>query len=123
MDAVEICPLTKRTIAKLIAVRHARAGGANVNGRRKAPRWPFPGTVELWIADEGGQEQLTLATSINLSLNGVGICIGEPLDLGLELPIAMHEPEASFHGRALVRHCTALDEGYYVGLKFLFDKE
>jgi hypothetical protein len=40
----------------------------------------------------------------------------------MELAIAIHEPEVSFHGRAAVRHCTEVEDGYYVGMQFLFGR-
>jgi hypothetical protein len=91
-------------------------------GRRRAPRWPFPGTVELWIPEADGQERYTLATSLNLSLQGMGMRCDEELSEGTELAIAIHEPEVSFHGRAVVRHCTEFEGEYLIGLQFLFDK-
>jgi len=87
------------------------------------PRWPFPGTVELWIPQADGTELYTLATSMNLSLQGIGIRCEEPLAPGLELGIAVHEPEVSFHGHAIVRHCTEIQDDYLVGLQFIFEDE
>ena len=84
------------------------------------PRWPFPGTVELWIPEGDGTERYELATSLNLSLVGVGIRCDESLESGVELAIAIHEPEVSFHGRAVVRHCTEMESDFLVGLEFLF---
>jgi len=122
MDTVEFCALTKESVAKLINNRQAQTDRRARKCRRQTPRWPFPGTVELWIPEEGGSERHVLASSINLSANGVGITVDELLALDLEMAIAIHEPEISFHGRCIVRHCTAIDEGYYVGLAFAFDK-
>ena len=52
---------------------------------------------------------------------GIGIRADEALTPGVQLGIAVHEPEASFHGRAVVRHCTDTGQGYHiVGLEFLF---
>ena len=123
MDAVEICPLSEEAVAKLLASRQTDQRAGSTNGRRQGPRWPFPGTVELWIPDENGVEQHTLATSVNLSLHGVGVKTEQELPEGLEVAIAIHEPEMSFHGRAVVRHCTAIDDGYYIGMQFIFEDE
>jgi hypothetical protein len=120
-DVSEICPLSRKAVARLLAERAARSGASSVNGRRIAPRWPFPGTVELWIPDENGVEQHTLATSLNLSEHGIGINMDDRLPVDLELAIAIHEPEVSFHGRAVVRHCTDIECGYYIGMQFKFD--
>lgn len=121
METTEICPLTREAVTKLFADRHAQADEKVERQRRKAPRWPFPGTAELWVPGEGDIEHYTLATSLNLSLDGAGIRCDEPLPLNLELAVAFHEPEVSFHGRAVVRHCTRMGDEYLIGLQFLFD--
>ena len=120
METAEICKLTQAAVARLLEDR----AGLKLSSRekRRTPRWPFPGTVELWIPDEDGTERYTLATSLDLSINGAGIRADEPLEPGLELPVAFHEPEVSFHGRAIVRHCTRVEEDYVIGLQFVFDK-
>ena len=123
MDATEICPLTEDAVAKLLTHRRIKKSNAGPRGRRKTTRWPFPGTVELWIPEEGGIERYALATSLNLSLHGAGIRCDEPLAAGLDLAIAIHEPEVSFHGRAIVRHCTEIEDDYLIGLQFCFDRK
>lgn len=120
MEAAEICPLSRSALGKLLADRDATAPDQTDKRRRKVKRWPFPGTVELWIPDELGLEHYTLATSLDLSLDGVGIRCEEPLKRGLHLAIAIHEPEMSFHGHAQVRHCTAIEDEYLIGLQFVF---
>ena len=123
MDTTEICALTERALARMLAGRAGDPNGAKPGGRRKAPRWPFPGTVELWVPDQNGLEQHTLATSQNLSTHGIGIKVDEALPVDLELGIAIHEPEMSFHGRAVVRHCTEIEDGYYIGMQFRFSEQ
>lgn len=86
--------------------------------RRGIKRWPFPGTVELWIPEADGTERYALATSLNLSLQGVGIRTDEPLPVGTKMAIALHEPEVSFHGHAVVRHCTPIEDDYLMGMQF-----
>jgi len=123
MDTAEICALTEQAVGELLSNRQSWASRADPNGRRRALRWPFPGTVELWIPDENGGERYALATSINLSVAGIGVRADEELRPGLQLAIAIHEPEMSFHGRAVVRHCAETDTGsYIIGLQFLYDK-
>jgi len=123
MEAVEFIKLTKKAVSKLLAGRGALGEAPVETGNRRLPRWPFPGTVQLWVPDEGGVEQLVLATSLNLSQLGVGIKTDDPLPVGLKLLVAIHEPEVSLQGRAIVRHCTEVDGGYYVGLEFAYDEE
>lgn len=123
MDATEICPLTEEAVATLLASRGGDPTAKGGDPRRKVPRWPFPGTVELWVPNEQGQEEHVLATSLNLSIHGVGVQADQRLAPGMTVSIAIHEPEMSFHGRATVRHCTQLEDGYYMGMQFCFDNE
>jgi len=122
MEATEIYPLTEKSIAKLLEGRNARQPDTKGKARRSVKRWPFPGTVELWIPDEDGLERYSLATSLNLSLGGVGIRLDEALPEGMELALAVHEPEVSFHGRAVVRHCANMGDDYLIGLQFSYDR-
>jgi len=123
MDTAEICALTEESVDELLTKRQSWASRADAGGRRRAMRWPFPGTVELWIPDGNGGERYNLATSINLSRDGIGIRADEELRPGLELAVAIHEPEMSFHGKAVVRHCAESEnESYILGLQFIFDK-
>lgn len=119
--SAEICPLTQNALADLLTKRLARQGYASSDCRRSAARWSFPGTVELWIPGPDG-ENYGLATSINLSTTGIGIRLDEWIEPGTVVGMAVHEPEMSFHGRAVVRHCTATERGYFLaGLEFLFE--
>lgn len=117
----EICPLTESAISTLLAGRQAEAEDHTDDCRRRAVRWPFPGTVELWIPDEEYGQCYTLGTCVDLSTHGVGIRSDRDLPSGMQVDIALHEPENSFHGRAVVRHCSDTKRGFYlVGLQFLF---
>ena len=121
MDATEITPLTEEAIAELLIGRCVRSDDAENARRRETPRWPFPGTVELWLPAENGTEEHHLATCVNLSLGGLGLLYEDELPVGLELALAIHQPEVSFHGRGVVRHCTETEAGFYLGLQFLYD--
>jgi len=123
MEAVEFIKLTKKAVSKLLASRGPLGKARPETGNRRLPRWPFPGTVQLWVPDGDGEEQLVLATSLNLSRLGVGIKTDDPLPPGLNLMVAIHEPEVSLQGQAIVRHCTNVDGGYYVGLEFAYDEK
>lgn len=121
METIEIFPLTEDAVAGLLLKRESMHVGSNGRAQRNAPRWPFPGTVELWIPGEDGLERHVLATSINLSKDGMGVRCEEELPLDMKLEIAIHEPEASFHGQAIIRHCTPIPSGQYmIGVQFLF---
>jgi len=120
MDVTEITPLTRRAIAGLFAQRLDSRPGPGRGRLRKHPRWPFAGPVELWLEHDPGGVRHVLATCENLSLEGVGIRCDERLDPGRELELAVHQPEQSLHGRAVVRHCTQFEQDYYCGLEFLF---
>ena len=121
MQSAEVTTLTKRSMSTLMAERRKRSRGVVRKCQRKTPRWPFPGTVQLWTHD-GERERLIFATSLNLSSQGIGLRCEEPLECGDEMIIAVHEPEISFQGRAVVRHCRETDDGWYhIGLQFIYD--
>ncbi|MHC4697469.1 MAG: PilZ domain-containing protein [Planctomycetota bacterium] len=122
MDATEISPLTEEAIARLLAGRQRPPSEPATNGKRRTPRWPFPGTVQLWIPDEDAVDQHYLATCMNLSLHGLGMMSDIKLPVGLEFTLAVHQPEASFQGRAVIRHCTEVDNRYFIGVQFVFDE-
>lgn len=122
-EASEILPLTRQAVAKLITSRalSRQASLRDESCRRHRVRWPFPGAAELWIRDDAGIEHHWLATCLNLSLGGIGIRLDRSLAPGAELDIAVHQPEVSFHGRAIVRHCTPTADGEFAaGLEFCF---
>ena len=122
MEATGICPLTQKAVQELLAARASQSEGHNGKERRRAPRWPFAGTVELWVPDNDGVEHYTLATCIDLSAEGLGIRCDEDLPIGLSLSVAIHQPEMSFHGTSIVRHRTATPKGDFIlGLQFCFD--
>ncbi len=122
MEATDICRLNRDVLAKLLADRAATQPHSHANGKRRTPRWPFPGTVELWAPEDSGREWYALATSVNLSARGIGLHCDEPLEPDEELEIAIHEPEMSLHGRAVVRHCTEMESGaFLVGMQFLYE--
>lgn len=123
MTVSEFQPLTRATIGRLLRGRALPGPGAGLHRRRRMPRWPFSGQVEMWLPEQGGGESLLLATCENLSAGGVGVRCDEPLEPGTELPIAVHQPEASFHGRAVVRHCTRMGDACYIGLEFRFRRK
>jgi len=91
--------------------------------RRQRPRWPFPGTVELWVPEDDGVELYLHARALNLSSLGIGIIADEPLPAGKRVSIAIHQPEATLFGDAIVRHATPTPDGQVVGLQFLFSAE
>ena len=125
MEAIEeITSLTEKAVATLLAGRKRFTTDRSSKCQRKVVRWPFPGTVQLWLPDDNGSERLLLGTSVNLSVQGIAIRCDEELRLGSKIPIAIHEPELSLQGTAVVRHCTAIDNGtFFVGMQFLFDSD
>ncbi len=122
METAEIQPLTRKSVAQLLLGREGSSATNDANCRRRNLRWPFPGTVELWVPETDGEDRYILATCVNLSLDGVGILCDEEFPPGFELAIAIHQPEVSFHGRAVVRHATRNDSGYFIGVQFCFDE-
>ena len=121
MDADEIIPLTADSIADLVEDHRVAEATEVDSGNRRAPRWPFPGAMQVWVADERGAETIVFGTCYNISTGGLAGRIDEPVRVGATVPIAIHLPQATYHGRATVRHCTQKKNTYLVGLKFDFE--
>ena len=121
MDADEIRPLTAEAIAELLEARRQTEETGSGTEKRGDSRWAFAGAVEMWVADTDGTELHKLGVCHNLSVNGVGVRFDEPMEVGTKMSIAIHQPEASFHGAGVVRHCTPRDNGFLIGVEFGFD--
>ncbi|MCK4660152.1 MAG: PilZ domain-containing protein [Phycisphaerae bacterium] len=119
VDAEEIILLTADSVAALVAAH--RSCEETETGKRRMPRWPFPGTTQLWLTDAAGVEKLVFATCCNISADGLGLRTDDSLPVGTTVPIAIHLPQATYHGKAAVRHCTASANGYFVGMEFSFE--
>ena len=123
MDAEQIVKITPEAIRELInACQPARSSAGTACGRREE-RWPFAGTVEVWLPDECYGERHLLATLHNLSPNGLAMRTRRPVPTGTRLSIALHQPELSCYGHAVVRHCTRAQVGYLVGVEFEYGEE
>lgn len=121
LETLEIQPLTRTAISDFLNGRALYLPDDHQHARRRVPRWPFPGTVELWIPDAEYGERYELATCVNLSVDGLGFTHEEALPIGMELGIAFHQPEVSFHGRAVVRHVADHGAGFFSGVQFLYE--
>ena len=121
MNVDEFQPLTKTAIRTLLEARQSGKEVLNEQDKRRLPRWPFPGKAELWLVKQDGSEPLVIGEIHELNEMGAGIRCGLRIEPGQVVTIAIHQPEASFHGTAVVRHCTAYSTGYQVGLEFECD--
>ncbi len=121
----DIVKLTRDRIAELVRSREAPESDYTGNERRRAPRWPFPGAIGLRPADGGGDETW-FGTCRDVSITGVGITCERYFEPGTALEIALHLPEATFCGKAVVRYCVELEadteDEYAMGLEFDFDE-
>lgn len=120
LEMLEIQPLTRASVASFLDGRELFTPDEHAHARRRVPRWPFPGTVELWIP-EGDGERYELASCVNLSVDGLGMLCDEKLPYGMRLGIAFHQPEISFHGHAVVKHIARQNGAYYTGVQFLYE--
>jgi hypothetical protein len=121
METAEFYPITEATLASLLDHGLDQAP-EHTDCRRTLVRWPFPGTVQLWLPEEHGEEQV-FGTCLNLSHQGLGILCDDPLPVGTSLTLAIHQPEMSFQGQGVVRHCTEIEAGYFVGVQFEFSDQ
>ncbi|MCK4341916.1 MAG: PilZ domain-containing protein [Phycisphaerae bacterium] len=123
MDAEKIVKLTPETIRRLVDGQRISAVPKLPAGNRHHERWPFPGTVEVWLPEGCYGERHLLATLHNLSHNGLGMRSRRPVPVDKKISLAIHQPELSCYGHALVRHCTQAHVGYLVGLEFIFHND
>ncbi|MGE3182836.1 MAG: PilZ domain-containing protein [Phycisphaerae bacterium] len=122
MDAEQIVKMTPNAIRELIEARKPQ-DAPDARGVRKADRWPFAGTVEVWLPDDSYGERHVLATLHNLSENGLAMRCRRPIATSTRISLALHQPELSCYVHAVVRHCTRANVGYLVGVEFLFEGE
>lgn len=125
MDAEKIVKISRDVIRDLLASDSLsiRTLPKDKPGKRREERWPFPGTVEVWLPHEVYGERHILATLHNLSTGGLAMRTRRPIPTDTRVSIALHEPLLSCYGHAIVRHCTRAAVGYLVGLEFIYDAE
>jgi len=122
MDTSEFVKLTPETAAALIISQIRDRAFSEPLGQRRKPRWPFPGTVELWLPDEAESERHIFGTAINISADGIAVRCDEKPTIGTACAIAIHLAEATYHGRAVVRHVTQTSRDYILGVQFTFQE-
>lgn len=124
MDAERIVKLTPDAIRELLDSRRVTTVPKRCGTSRRAEeRWPFPGTVEVWLPDGCYGEKHLLATMHNLSTNGLAMRTRRPIPTETKISLAIHEPELSCYGEAVVRHCSAGSVGYLIGVEFAYPDE
>ena len=77
----------------------------------------------MWLPEGSYGDRHVLATLHNLSQNGLAMRTRRSIPVDTKISIAIHQPELSCYGHALVRHCTQAHVGYLVGLEFIFFTE
>jgi len=122
MQTDEIVAMTRERVAELVRAQqtHDEPDSFEGNEQRGDTRWPFPGAVEVWPAGGDGRQHW-LATCHNVGYGGLGMIADQPFKLDTPVEFACHLPEASFYGKATVRHCTEVPEGFLVGVEFNFE--
>lgn len=123
MDAEKIVKLSPEAIRELIEAQRVEAHDKQPPGKRAEDRWPFPGTVEIWLPDECYGEQHILATLHNLSPNGLAMRTRRPIPNQTKISMALHQPALSCYGHAIVRHCTRASIGYLIGVEFIYGED
>jgi hypothetical protein len=120
MKTEEILKLTSRNISRFLQQQKGLQDPFEGREQRRAPRWPFPGTVEICPVDSDGGVQW-LGTLQNVSETGLGMSCEQYLKPDMVIDLAFHMPEASFYGKAIVRYCREIREQFMAGVEFLFD--
>jgi PilZ domain len=119
MNTDEIIQLTRESIRDLVYSRQAEVDSLPGHTRRRTPRWPFPGTVGIHPTD--GTNGQWFATCRDISETGLGMCGEHYFYPDTIVEIAIHLPEATLYGRAVVRYCQQTPSGYMTGVEFTFD--
>lgn len=123
MDAERIVKITPQSIRQLVESRSVKAvDKPRSNEYRKSERWPFPGTVEVWLPEDAYGDRHLLATLHNLSIEGLAMRTRRPVQVGTKLSLAIHQPSLSCYGHAIVRHCSGAPVGYLIGVEFDFEQ-
>ena len=123
MDAEKILKLSPAVLGDLLALRRVSTMPKAAVQRRGEERWPFPGTVEVWLPDQCYGDRHLLATLHNLSQSGLAMRTRRVVPTDTRISLAIHQPEMSCYGDAIVRHCTRAPVGYLVGVEFLFSSD
>ncbi len=123
MDAERIVKLSADSVVELIREQAVDAHSKLPLGKRSTERWPFPGTVEVWLPDECYGERHLLATLHNLSPGGLAMRTRRPIPSETRISLAIHQPAMSLYGHAVTRHCTRAPVGYLVGVEFVFGED
>lgn len=123
MDAEKILKLSPAVLSELLALRRVSTIDKAPIQRRGEERWPFPGTVEVWLPDQCYGDRHLLATLHNLSASGLAMRTRRVVPTDTRISLAVHQPEMSCYGDAIVRHCTRAPVGYLVGVEFLFNTD
>jgi hypothetical protein len=123
MDAERIVRLSPDAVRELIDEQRVESVDKVASSQRREERWPFPGTVEIWLPEECYGERHILATLHDLSLLGLGMRARRPVPVDTKVSIAIHQPALSCYGHAVVRHCTRVHVGYLIGMEFVLHEE
>lgn len=118
MQTDEIFKLTRESIHELLHSRLPLPDASVQGERRHSPRWPFPGTVEIYL-DENTE---CLGTCRNLNETGFGMSCDRYFEPESRVKFAVHLPEASFCGAGVVRYCMHTPRGYMTGIEFDFSE-
>ncbi len=123
MDTERIVKMTPDAIRELLSSHVPPGAKPQPALGRREERWPFPATVEVWLPAECFGEMHLLATMHNLSAHGLAMQIKRPIAPETRITLAIHEPELSCYGDAIVRHCNQAGPNYLVGVEFLFSAD
>ncbi len=115
----EFVALNAETIQTLLQSGARERSDRRGRERRREKRWPFPGTVQLWLRDRAGEEFEVHATCQNLNEAGLGLLCDRGFEVDMVVPIAIHQPDATYHGTGVIRHCTPSDGAYFVGVELV----
>ena len=123
MKTDEILKLSRQAVITLIERRLANGKLEAFEGheRRRSPRWPFPGQVEVRPADDPRAVPMFFECR-DLSETGLGMRGDESFELGTVLDLSVHVPEGTLYGQGVVRYSMKTPRGHMTGVEFIFEE-
>jgi hypothetical protein len=119
----EIIKLSREALLDLIETRLAHGKLEHPfsgSERRRTPRWPFPGQVEV-RPEEGDHGLPEFVDCRDLNETGMGMCGEAHYPIGTTLELSVHLPEKTLYGRGVVRYSMRTPRGHMMGVEFVFD--
>jgi hypothetical protein len=118
MIADQVLSLTRERVKAMLSAQQLAADTPE-GERRRGPRWPAGGLIELWTRGQapGGS---CWGTCRDMSEHGLCVVCSRSLEPGAAIELSLRLPELSLKADATVRHCEPCERGFAIGIEFEF---